>query len=65
MELKTINIETGVKKIKASWTTEVVNDLSSFHNIDIESELTKLLQKQITDERAKNRRKSIINILKK
>lgn len=59
MELKTINIETGVKKIKASWTTEMVNDLY------IESELAKLLQKQITDERAKNRRKSIINILKK
>jgi hypothetical protein len=61
MELKTINITTTVKKIKTSWTSEMANDLSTFHNLDIESELQKL----IADERTKNRKKSIINILKK
>lgn len=34
------------RKIKAKWTVELAQDLTSFHNIDAEKELTELLLNQ-------------------
>ncbi len=43
-------ISTEARKLRASWTPELSQDLNAYHNIDAEVELTNLLSEQISQE---------------
>jgi hypothetical protein len=50
-----LNIDPNViigdfRNVRVSWTREMVQDLSLYHNIDAEAELTSLLTEQIAAE---------------
>ena len=50
-----LNIDPNVmvgdfRNVRVSWTREIVQDLSLYHNIDAEAELTSLLTEQIAAE---------------
>jgi hypothetical protein len=40
----------GPRKLKATWSPELANELSLFHNIDAEAELTAMIAEQISQE---------------
>ncbi len=44
----TVSVET--RKMRAAWTPELAQDVSAFHNIDAEAELTALLSEQMAAE---------------
>lgn len=48
LEETTVAVET--RKLRAKWTPELAQDVSAFHNIDAEAELTALLSEQIASE---------------
>lgn len=49
-DLQSISIEVTPRKLRASWSPELAQDVSAFHNIDAEAELTALLSEQIAAE---------------
>lgn len=60
-----IEIKTETRTIKAEWGTELIKDLNSFHGIDVEAELEKILVKELKDETRKQiRKKKIKNLTK-
>jgi hypothetical protein len=61
LKTKSVNIEAKSRKIRCDWSTELVKDVNSFHNIDSESELERLLIGEI---RKQNRKKKIENLTK-
>jgi hypothetical protein len=61
LKTKSVNVEAKSRKIRCDWSTELVKDVSSFHNIDSESELERLLIGEI---RKQNRKKKIENLTK-
>ena len=58
LKTKSVTVEVKTRKIKCDWSVELVKDLNSFHNIDVEVELEKLLA------RKQNRKKKIENLTK-
>jgi hypothetical protein len=61
LEIKSVSVEAKSRKIKCEYSRELVTDLNSFHNIDVESELERLLGSEI---RKQNRKKKIENLTK-
>ena len=57
-----MTLKQRISAIRATWTRELAADLDSYHNIDIEQELSHLLKEEIQKERASNRKKSINKI---
>jgi hypothetical protein len=58
-------IKTETRTIKAEWSTELIKDLNSFHSIDVETELEKILAGELKVQiRRENRRKKIKNLTK-
>ena len=49
-ELDSITVSVTERKLRATWTPELAKDVSAFHNIDAEAELTALLSEQIAAE---------------
>jgi hypothetical protein len=65
LKMTTVNVETKSRKIKCDWSVELVKDLNSFHNLDVEAELEKLLHNEIKSSiRKQNRKKKIENLTK-
>ena len=60
--MKTIKVKAQTRTIKATWTRELSDDLSMYHNLDIDSELTILLKKELRKQRVSKRKKSINKI---
>ena len=60
--MKSVQVKAETIAIRATWTHELAADLDSYHNIDIEQELSHLLKEEIRKERASNRKKSINKI---
>jgi len=50
MELRSEQIVAKTKRLKASWTPEMAQDLNAYHSIDAEAELTTLLSDHISRE---------------
>jgi hypothetical protein len=50
LNLRTVNVNVGARPIRVIWTPEMVQDISAFHNIDAEAELTAILSEEITAE---------------
>ena len=48
LDVVTVSVET--RKMRAQWTPELAQDVSAFHNIDAEAELTALLSEQMAAE---------------
>mgnify|MGYP000247297143 FL=1 len=60
--MRSVQVKAETRAIRATWTRELAADLDSYHNIDIEQELSYLLKEEIQKERASNRKKSINKI---
>jgi hypothetical protein len=43
-----VNVNVGTRPIRSIWTREMVQDISEFHNIDAEVELTRLLNEELS-----------------
>ena len=65
LKTKSVNVETKSRKLKCDYSRELVKDVSSFYNIDVEEELVKLLDTEIkVSIRKQNRKKKIENLTK-
>ena len=40
-------VKVGTYQIKAKWSRELIQDLNSYHGIDVESELEELLNREL------------------
>ena len=60
--MKTIEVKAQTRAIKATWTRELADDLNSYHNLDIEKELSYLLKEELRKQRVSKRKKSINKI---
>ena len=49
-ELKGVTVSVTERKLRASWSPELAQDVSAFHNIDAEAELTALLSEEVAAE---------------
>lgn len=49
-DLDSITVSVTERKLRATWSPEMAQDVSAFHNIDAEAELTALLSEQIAAE---------------
>lgn len=61
LKTKSVSVEAKSRKIRCDWSTELVKDVNSFHNIDAEAELERLVVGEI---RKQNRKKKIENLTK-
>ncbi len=48
--LKDVVVSAEARKLRATWSQELAQDVAAFHNIDAEAELTALLSEQISSE---------------
>ena len=49
-KLESVTVSVDERKLRATWSPELAQDVSAFHNIDAEAELTALLSEQIAAE---------------
>lgn len=49
-DLASVTVSVTERKLRATWSPELAQDVSAFHNIDAEAELTSLLSEQIAAE---------------
>lgn len=47
LNLTSITINGGQHRLRVRWTPEMAQDISIFHNIDVEAELTRVLREEI------------------
>ncbi len=65
LKMTSVVVDTKPRKLKCDWSAELVKDVSSFHNIDAETELERLLGNEIKSSiRKQNRKKKIENLTK-
>jgi hypothetical protein len=64
LKTKSVSVEAKSRKIRCDWSTELVKDISSFHNIDAEAELEKILWEYKVQTRRGFRKKKIENLTK-
>ena len=50
LNLNTVEVNTATRRVRVRWTPELVNDLDTYHNIDAEAELTRLLSEELSRE---------------
>ena len=53
-KLESVEVTAGERRLRATWTPELAQDLNTFQNIDAEDELTRLLTEQLTAEIDRN-----------
>jgi hypothetical protein len=49
-DLESVTVSVTERKLRAQWSPEMAQDVSAFHNIDAEAELTALLSEQVAAE---------------
>jgi hypothetical protein len=49
-DLQSVTVSVTERKLRAQWSPELAQDVSAFHNIDAEAELTALLSEQVAAE---------------
>ena len=49
-DLESVTVSVSERKLRAQWSPELAQDVSAFHNIDAEAELTALLSEQVAAE---------------
>ena len=60
--MKSVEVKSETRALKATWTRELADDLSMYHNLDIDKELNSLLKEELRKERVSKRKKSINKI---
>jgi len=50
LNLRTVEVREGNRRVRATWTPEMAQDMEMYHNVDIEEEMTRLLSEQIAQE---------------
>jgi len=60
--MKSIEVKAKTRAIIATWTRDMVKDLSSYHSLDVEKELAILLKEELRKQRVSKRKKSINKI---
>jgi hypothetical protein len=60
--MNSIEVKAETRALKATWTSELANELDMYHNLDIEKELAYLLKDEIRKQRVSKRKKSINKI---
>ena len=50
LRFESVTVATETRRIRATWTPELAQDLHAFHGIDVEAELIALLNQEITRE---------------
>ena len=48
LNLRTVNVNVDARPIRVIWTPEMVQDISAFHNIDAEAELSRILSEELS-----------------
>ena len=61
IHMNTVEVERNGRRMVAHWTPEMAQDVSAFHNIDVEAELTALLSEQIAVEVDREILRTILN----
>ena len=65
LKMKTVDVGVKTRNIKCDWSVELLKDVNSFHNLDAEAELEKLLVNELKVAiRKQNRKKKIENLTK-
>ena len=64
LNMRSVQVESKTRALKATWTSELADDLSMYHNLDIDKELNSLLKEELRKERVSKRKKSINKIFK-
>lgn len=54
LDLNSVEVTAGERRIHVTWTPEIAQDLQTYHNIDAEAELTRLLTEEINREIIQN-----------
>lgn len=62
LNMRSVQVESKTRALRATWTRELANDLESYHNIELDKELAYLLSEEVRKMRASNRKKSINKI---
>ena len=62
LNMRSVQVESKTRALKATWTSELADELDMYHNLDIDSELTILLKKELRKQRVSKRKKSINKI---
>lgn len=60
--MKSVEVKAETRALKSTWTRELADDLSMYHNLDIDKELNSLLKEELRKERVSKRKKSINKI---
>ena len=63
--MKSVEVKAETRALKSTWTRELADDLSMYHNLDIDKELNSLLKEELRKERVSKRKKSINKIFQK
>ena len=50
ININSITVNCGIRRIRARWTLEMTYDLATYHSIDAEAELTRILTEEINRE---------------
>lgn len=50
LDLNSVEVTAGERRIRATWTPELAQDLGAYHNIDVEDELTRILTEEMNRE---------------
>jgi hypothetical protein len=65
LKMMTVDVDVKSTKIKCDWSVDLLKDVNSFHNIDVEAELEKILANELkVSIRKQNRKKKIENLTK-
>jgi hypothetical protein len=49
LDLNSVEVTAGERRIRATWTPELAQDLEAYHNIDAEAILTRLLNEELLE----------------
>ena len=50
LNIRTVEVRNGQRRIRAQWSPEMAQDLNAYHGIDAEDELIRLLNQELTAE---------------
>ena len=48
VNLRSVEIRAGIRRMQATWTPELVQNIEMYHNINAEEELTRLLSEEMS-----------------
>ena len=54
LKMKTTIVEANTRAIRTQWTAEMAKDLSSYHGIDLDKELSHILRAELRKRKASN-----------